>query len=93
VWSKPRRSLQPARRLSSAAGRLRGRRQVIWAALAPTPPLHLAPPALHRRRNDLCGARDAGLGWAWLWGADVRSFADVERRLETGNYFDSLSPV
>lgn len=41
------------------------------------------------RRNDLYGARDAGC-CAWLWGQDVFSFNDVERRLETGNYWDSL---
>ncbi|GAB4823833.1 hypothetical protein N2152v2_010879 [Parachlorella kessleri] len=44
------------------------------------------------RRNDLFGARDAGC-YAWLWGQDVASFADVERRLVTGNYFDSLDGV
>lgn len=43
-------------------------------------------------RNDLFGARDAGC-YAWLWGQDVASFADVERRLVTGNYFDSLDGV
>lgn len=31
------------------------------------------------RRNDLYGARDAGC-FAWLWGADVHNFAEVERR-------------
>ena len=44
------------------------------------------------RRNDLYGARDAGC-YVWLWGADVHNFADVERRLESGNIFDSLSGV
>lgn len=44
------------------------------------------------RRNDVFGARDAGV-WAWLWGADVHNFAEVERRLETGDYLDSLSGV
>lgn len=44
------------------------------------------------RRNDLYGARAAGC-FAWLWGADVHNFAEVERRLETGNVFDSLSGV
>jgi len=41
------------------------------------------------RRNDLFGARDAGC-WAWLFGQDVHNFQEVERRLETGNYFESL---
>ena len=44
------------------------------------------------RRNDLYGARDAGC-FAWLWGADVHNFAEVERRLVAGNMFDSLSGV
>lgn len=45
------------------------------------------------RRNDLYGARDAGC-FAWLWGADVHNFAEVERRLESGNMFgDSVSGV
>lgn len=43
------------------------------------------------RRNDLFGARDAGC-YAWLWGADVHNFAEVERRLETGNFYDDLEP-
>ena len=43
-------------------------------------------------RNYLFGARDA-VCYAWLWGQDVASFADVERRLVTGNYFDSLDGV
>lgn len=42
------------------------------------------------RRNDLAGARDAGC-YGWLWGSDVKNFAEVERRLETGNMYDSLS--
>lgn len=44
------------------------------------------------RRNDLYGARDAGC-FAWLYGADVHNFAEVERRLETGNFYDSMSGV
>jgi REG-2-like HAD superfamily hydrolase len=45
------------------------------------------------RRNDLYGARDAGC-FAWLWGADVHNFAEVERRLERGNMFgDSLNGI
>ena len=44
------------------------------------------------RRNDLFGARAAGC-FAWVWGADVHNFAEVERRLETGNVLDSLSGV
>jgi REG-2-like HAD superfamily hydrolase len=45
------------------------------------------------RRNDLYGARDAGC-FAWLWGADVHNFAEVERRLETQNMFgDSVSGI
>lgn len=44
------------------------------------------------RRNDLFGARAAGC-FAWVWGADVHNFAEVERRLETGNILDSLSGV
>ena len=31
-------------------------------------------------RNDVFGARDAGC-YAWLWGVDVRSFAEVARRV------------
>ncbi|PSC73910.1 haloacid dehalogenase-like hydrolase domain-containing 3 [Micractinium conductrix] len=42
------------------------------------------------RRNDLYGARDSGC-FAWLWGQDVFTFAEVERRLATRNYFDSLT--
>lgn len=42
------------------------------------------------RRNDVAGARDAGC-YGWLWGSDVYNFAEVERRLETGNMYDSLS--
>lgn len=44
------------------------------------------------RRNDLFGARRAGC-YAWLWGQDVSSFADVEQRLSTGNFMDSLTGV
>ena len=44
------------------------------------------------RRNDLFGGRDAGC-FVWLWGADVHNFLEVERRLETGNLYDSLSGV
>lgn len=44
------------------------------------------------RRNDLFGARDAGC-FAWLWGDDVLSFDHVQKRLETGNLFDSLSDL
>lgn len=44
------------------------------------------------RRNDLFGARDAGC-FAWLYGADVHNFAEIERRLETGNLYDSISGV
>ena len=44
------------------------------------------------RRNDLYGARDSGC-FAWLWGQDVYNFEQVERRLATGNYIDSLSGV
>ncbi|EFN57693.1 hypothetical protein CHLNCDRAFT_11558, partial [Chlorella variabilis] len=32
------------------------------------------------RRNDVHGARDTGC-YAWLWGEDVLSFKDVERRI------------
>lgn len=44
------------------------------------------------RRNDVFGARSAGC-YAWLWGQDVASFADVELRLLTGNFMDSLGPA
>lgn len=44
------------------------------------------------RRNDVFGARDAGC-FAWLWGQDVHSFSEVERRLQSGNYWDSLDGV
>jgi REG-2-like HAD superfamily hydrolase len=44
------------------------------------------------RRNDVFGARDAGC-FAWLWGQDCHNFAEVERRLETGNFLDSLADV
>ncbi|KAL4425845.1 hypothetical protein ABPG75_009861 [Micractinium tetrahymenae] len=44
------------------------------------------------RRNDLYGARDSGC-FAWLWGQDVFTFEQVERRLATGNFFDSLTDV
>lgn len=44
------------------------------------------------RRNDVYGARDAGC-YSWLFGADVHNFAEVERRLETQNYFDSLHDI
>lgn len=50
------------------------------AALSPNLRVPSPPP----RRNDLYGARDSGC-FAWLWGQDVCSFADVEQRLETGN--------
>lgn len=64
---------------------------------APLRPAHCTPnptplpqlPAAATRRNDLYGARDSGC-YALLWGCDVHSFADVERRLETGNLVDSL---
>lgn len=35
--------------------------------------------ATDRRRNDVWGARDAGVH-AWLWGADVRSFDELAYR-------------
>lgn len=35
------------------------------------------------RRNDVWGARDAGLN-AWLWGVDVHSFDEVARRVLKG---------
>lgn len=41
------------------------------------------------RRNDVVGARSAGC-YAWLWGQDVLSFAEMETRLAAGNLFDSL---
>lgn len=44
------------------------------------------------RKNDVFGARDAGC-FVWLWGSDVHNFAEVERRLESGNLYDSLSGV
>lgn len=56
----------------------------------------LGVPAAHAihvgddRRNDVVGARSAGC-YAWLWGQDVLSFAEVERRLATGNLFDCLT--
>lgn len=53
---------------------------------APLSHVHACPTA---RRNDLHGARDSGC-YALLWGCDVHSFAEVERRLETGNILDSL---
>lgn len=43
-------------------------------------------------RNDLYGARDSGC-FAWLWGQDVFNFEQVERRLATGNLYDSLTDV
>ncbi len=58
--------------------------------------LHVSPEhVIHvgdDRRNDLFGARDAGC-FAWLWGDDVFSFDHVQKRLETGNLFDSLSDL
>lgn len=58
--------------------------------------LHVSPEhVIHvgdDRRNDLFGARDAGC-FAWLWGDDVLSFDHVQKRLETGNLFDSLSDL
>lgn len=44
------------------------------------------------RRNDIRGARDAGC-FAWLWGDDVVSFNHIQKRIETGNLFDSLSDL
>ena len=44
------------------------------------------------RRNDIKGARDAGC-FAWLWGDDVMSFNQIQKRIETGNLFDSLSDL
>jgi len=44
------------------------------------------------RKNDFWGARDAGC-FVWLWGDHVHNFAEVERRLETSNLYDSLSGV
>jgi len=44
------------------------------------------------RRNDIKGARDAGC-FAWLWGDDVTSFEQIQKRIETGNLFDSLSDL
>lgn len=35
------------------------------------------------RRNDVWGARDAGIP-AWLWGVDVHSFDEVARRVLLG---------
>lgn len=35
------------------------------------------------RRNDVWGARDAGIA-AWLWGVDVHSFAEVARKVLKG---------
>ena len=52
---------------------------------------HLPPPPPPCAcSNDLYGARDSGC-FAWLWGQDVFTFAEVERRLATRNYFDSLT--
>lgn len=39
------------------------------------------------RRNDVWGARDAGVN-AWLWGVDVRSFQQVADRLLLGKGYD-----
>lgn len=45
------------------------------------------------RRNDVWGARDAGIS-AWLWGYDVRSWAEVADRVLLGSqaeeYYDAL---
>ncbi|GLC45896.1 hypothetical protein PLESTF_000709800 [Pleodorina starrii] len=45
------------------------------------------------RRNDCWGARDAGIT-AWLWGSDVRSWAEVADRVLLGSqvddYYDDL---
>ena len=54
--------------------------------------LSFCPFAPLSSRNDLFGARDSGC-YAWLWGSDVHSFEQVERRLETGNVWDSLDGV
>lgn len=40
-------------------------------------------------RNDVHGARDTGC-YAWLWGEDVLSFKDVERRIVECNIYDEL---
>jgi HAD superfamily hydrolase (TIGR01549 family) len=72
-----------------------------WGAEKPNPVLFQAafealglPPdrCLHvgdDRRNDVYGARDSGC-FALLWGQDVACFAEVERRIATGNLYDSL---
>lgn len=72
-----------------------------WGAEKPNPVLFQAafqalglPPdrCLHvgdDRRNDVHGARDSGC-FALLWGQDVASFSEVERRIATGNLYDSL---
>lgn len=39
------------------------------------------------RRNDVWGARDAGVN-AWLWGVDVKSFQQVADRLLLGKGYD-----
>lgn len=36
------------------------------------------------RRNDVWGARDAGIT-AWLWGTDVMSFEEVAEKVLTGD--------
>lgn len=54
-------------------------------ALPPSSCIHVGDD----RRNDIFGARDSGC-WAWLWGEDVKSFAEVERRIETSNFLGDL---
>ena len=38
------------------------------------------------RRNDIWGARDAGIT-AWLWGQDVKSFEEVADKVLRGDRF------
>lgn len=78
-------------------GRLRAREiQACWMNALLVSSSHWRAPLLLPSplpsRNDLFGARDSGC-YAWLWGSDVHSFEQVERRLETGNVWDSLDGV
>ncbi|GIL63072.1 hypothetical protein Vafri_17046 [Volvox africanus] len=61
-----------------------------FGPLAPEHVLHVGDD----RRNDCWGARDAGIT-AWLWGYDVRSWAEVADRVLLGSqvdeYYDDLA--
>ncbi|KAJ9509937.1 hypothetical protein QJQ45_011466 [Haematococcus lacustris] len=54
-----------------------------FMAQPPYPPLPCADLGPERRRDDVWGARDAGLH-AWLWGEEVCSFAQLSHRVLHG---------